>query len=261
MYKNKLVIDSHTHVWPDEIAPRAVEFLKRYYGLEWECGGTAAELEKSMAESGVDISIAFSVATRPGQVENINTFLSGVQNKKIIALGAMHPEYTDYKNEMQRIRALGLSGVKFHPDFQDFPIDDLRAMRIYEEIGDNMPIVFHLGDEKSDNSAPKRLANVLDQMPYLKVIGAHMGGWQRWEEAERYLIGRDIYLDASVSIPWIKDNFVRVVREHGAEKVLFGSDFPAVSQKTELSRYEDLEFTEQELELILAGNARRIFGL
>ena len=261
MYKDNFVIDSHTHVWPQTIAPRAVDFLEGYYDLPWECGGTAADLEKSMTESGVDISVAFSVATSAAQVQNINNFMSMLQNERIVALGAMHPEFAGYKDEIRRIKELGLKGVKFHPDFQGFKIDDISAMRIYEEIGDNLPMVFHLGDEKSDNSAPLRMANVLEQMPYLKVVGAHMGGYKSWDESVRHLIGRDIYLDTCVSIPWLGADFTKMVREHGAEKILFGSDFPAVSQKTELARYDDLDFTEQEIELVLSRNAKKVFGI
>lgn len=258
-------IDIHAHVFPENIASKAVTSLEAYYNFKWGGNGLLSDLGASMEESGVEKSVIFSTATKVTQVDSINNYISGLcsSDSRFIGFGTMHPDYSDIRGAIARFRELGLRGLKLHPDFQQFDIDDPRMFKIYEEIGDTMPILVHLGDENVDYSAPRRLARVLDAMPELNVIGAHFGGYCRWEEAEKYLIGkRKLYLDPSSCFHKMSyEEGRRIVRAHGAEHILFASDYPAVRQKKAIEDVMKMQLTQEENELIFYKNACKLLGI
>jgi predicted TIM-barrel fold metal-dependent hydrolase len=255
--------DVHAHVFPEELAPKAVAFLEDYYGSKWSGRGTVADLSESMRRYSVERAVIFSSATKAEQVRNINDFLNSEADKsegRMIALGTLHPDTPDVDAEIERIRLKGLRGIKFHPDFQSVAIDDIRMLRIYEKIGDTLPIIFHTGDKTSDFSSPQRLAGVLDKMPFLRVIAAHFGGYSRWDEARECLIGRDLYIDTSSSLPLLSaEEAAEMVRKHGADRVLFASDYPAASYEKAIKDVLDLGLTEDDNEKIFFRNAETLF--
>lgn len=175
----------------------------------------------------------------------------------------MHPAYKNFKDEFKRMRELGLQGIKFHPDFQQFAIDQKEMMPIYEAIGPDMPILFHVGDKRFHNSNPAQLAKMLDSISGLTVIAAHMGGYSQWNEAWEKIIGRkDVYVDISSTIGHISpEETAKMVRAHGADRVLFASDYPAVSQKQAIADVLSLNLSPEENELIFHKNAERLFHL
>lgn len=260
MYK---IIDCHAHIFPDKIAEKAVSNLVNYYRMPWSGNGTLEQLLKSAEDSGIYKVVVFSTATKPEQVESINTYIAEQRDEKLIGFGTLHPDYKAFKSEIERIISLGLRGVKLHPDFQGFPIDDEKMLPIYEELSaKKLPVLIHTGDENSDNSAPKRLSRVLDAFPSLTVIAAHLGGYMRWEEAEEYLIGRNVFLDTSSTLCRISPKRAgELIKKHGAEKVLFGTDYPARLHEEELAAFMEIPLTVQEREKILALNAIKLFNL
>ena len=256
--------DVHNHIFPANIAAKAVGQLEEYYGFHWAGTGEEEDLLRSLQQGGIGKSVIFSCVTKASQVRTINDYISSLQNKYpglFLGFGSMHPEFDAVPEELQRMKDLGLKGVKFHPDFQQFPIDDPRMMRIYEAIGDSMIMLFHLGDPKTDYSAPERLARVLDRLPEAKIIAAHMGGYQVWERAERALAGRDLYFDISSTIPHAGVETVRrLVLKHGAEKVLFASDYPAISHEQAIADVLSLGLPDDMLEKIFYRNAETLLG-
>lgn len=257
-----MIIDFHAHVWPDSLAERAGSNVGEYYNIPVNCIATYDGLVKTMADNGADKSVIFSVATSKAQVAKINDFLNSFQSDKIIVFGAMHHEFADYKAEICRMKKMGFKGIKFHPDFQGIAADDIRLMRIYEEIGDEMIILHHAGDKVSDFSAPKRFANILDQMPHLRMVAAHLGGYQRWEDSINYLCGRDIYFDTSSCLDFMShEKFLEIIRLHGSKKVLFGTDFPLIEQKDEIARLKNVGLTDEELADVLGENAKRLLNI
>ena len=160
------------------------------------------------------------------------------------------------------MQSLGLKGVKIHPDFQDFDIDDSRMWPIYEAIGDRFIVLFHVGDIKSQASRPLKLAKVLNAFPHMRVIAAHLGGWSRWDEARECLLKREIYIDTSSTF-WClsKEEIVSLIRFHGVEKVLFGTDYPMISHKNEIANFLSLPLKEWEQERILYTNGRQLLDL
>ena len=257
--------DIHAHVFPVTLAEKAVGWLESYYGYRWEGRGVTDDLLKSMEESSVRRAVVFSSATKPTQVRDVNDFLARVQREnaeRFFAFGTLHPDYGDLRGELERIRELGLHGLKFHPDFQHFAIDDPRMFRIYEAVGDTLPMLFHVGDRTSDLSAPRRLAAVLDAMPGLRVVAAHFGGYAQWEEARRCLIGRDLWIDTSSTLPLLPvDEAARMARDHGIDKVLFASDYPAVRHRRAIDDVLSLGFTPEENEKVFHRNAERWLGI
>lgn len=257
--------DIHAHVFPVSLAEKAVDYLEAYYGFRWEGKGTSGDLLASLDGSSVRRAVIFSSATKPTQVRDVNDFLAKTQREvpgRFFAFGTLHPDYGDLGGELARIRELGLHGLKFHPDFQHFAIDDPRMLRIYEMVGDTLPMLFHVGDPASDLSAPRRLAAVLDAMPELRVVAAHCGGYRAWEEARRCLIGRDLWIDTSSTLPHLSvAEAAQIAREHGIDRVLFGSDYPAARHRRAIDDVLKFGFTPEENEKIFHRNAERLLGL
>lgn len=258
-------IDMHAHVFPDNVAPKVVSQLEAYYNMVWRGNGTISDLVASMKESEIDKTVIFSTATKVSQVKTINDYISGMcrDNGEFIGFGTMHPDYPEIEEEINRFSAIGLRGLKLHPDFQEFNIDDPKMFRIYEAVGNKMPILIHVGDENQDYSAPRRLAAVLDKMPELTVIAAHLGGYCRWQEAQECLFGRrNVYLDVSSCFHKISHaEGRRMIRLHGADRVLFASDYPAVRASDAVSDVLKMELSSEENELIFYKNAEQLLKI
>ena len=261
------VIDSHCHIYPEKIAAKAVAGTDRFYDTVAACLGTPADLLEVNAEAGIDHSIVQSVATTPKQVQSINEFIAAAvaaAPERLTGLGTLHPNSDCLREDVEHLISLGLKGVKLHPDIQDFKVDDYRCLKIYElceEFG--LPILMHTGDKRYDNSNPNRLIPILDIYDRLTIIGAHFGGWSIWEEASRVLCDKpNLYVDCSSSMPWISDEkTVEIIRRYGAERVLFGTDYPMWSPVKELARFMTLPLSDSEKRVILSENAVRLYGL
>ena len=263
---NYPIIDSHCHVYPDKIASKAVEAIGNFYDLSMYYDGRYSTLIDHGSAIGVRHYVIFSVATTPHQVHTINTFIAqtvGNSGGLMTGLGALHPDSDDIERDIDEIISLGLKGVKMHPDFQRFNIDDKKCYKIYEYCQGKLPVLLHTGDSRYDYSNPTRMKRVLDDFPNLTVIGAHFGGWSCWEEAAEKLSGYDnFYVDCSSSFDWLTAEESReLVRKYGADHVLFATDFPMWNHKTELERFMNMNLTDKENELILYKNAIRLFSI
>lgn len=258
------IIDAHAHIFPEKIAERAVGSIGEFYGITMSCTGTCEDLVDHGKEINVVKYIVNSTATKVEQVEPINSFIADACKKFdcFIGLGTIHPDVGDVEAEINKIINLGLKGIKLHPDFQDFNIDDEAAFKIYRAAEGKLPILIHMGDEKRTSSRPKRLARVLDMFKDLKVIAAHFGGYSMWDEAMECLVGRDVYFDTSSSLAFMdKAQAENIIKRHGVEKILFGTDYPMWIHKEELDRFNKLELDNNEREMILYGNAARLFNI
>lgn len=254
------VIDVHTHIWPDKIAAHAVEHVGTYYSYEMHGKGTIDDLKKSAAEAEVEKFVIHSSALKASQVETVNDATASHITADIAGFGSLHPEYPDFENEIKRIKELGLKGIKLHPDFQFFDLDDKRMYPAYDIIrAEKLPVLFHMGDEKYDYSSARRLLNVLRDFPGLTVIGAHLGGYLKWDETEELLIGKDMYMDtSSTSAKLSPERIKRIIRNHGADRILFGTDYPIVQLKEGVESFLSLGLTDEENEKILYKNAKEL---
>ncbi len=222
------VFDMHVHVFPDAIAKKAAGNTGKYYGVTMYADGTWGAFQKSLAkEPRIQKCLIHATATKPTQVEHVNEFVASLTNDRLLGFGSMHADYENIEAEIDRMLALGLRGIKLHPDFQGFHADDDKAMRIYAAAEGRLPVLFHVGDPKSDLSAPRRIRNILDTFPKLTIIAAHLGGYGTWDESEKYLVGQNVYFDTSSSVEFMDKARARyLIEAHGVEKCLFGTDFP-----------------------------------
>ncbi len=263
------IVDSHCHIYPEKISLRAVEAVEEFYdGLPREpWDGTAAELVRSGRDAGIGHFVVFSVATSPHQVSSINRFIArSVQESGgcMTGLGAMHLDSDDFDRDLDEAQALGLKGVKLHPDIQRFCADDPRAMAIYSRCeARGLPVCIHAGDRRYDYSNPERMARIAETFPELTLIAAHLGGWSVWEEASLALARYpNVLVDCSSSLYWLEKDTARdIIRRYGADRVLFGTDYPFWPQKLELKDLFSLGLTEDELADICWRNAARLYGL
>lgn len=254
---NLQIIDIHTHIWPENLAPRAVSHVGDYYSYEMHGKGTLEDLKESAKEAGVEYFVIHSSAPKASQVEDVNTNAALNITDKIAGFGTLHPEYDNFEKEIDRIISLGLKGIKLHPDFQFFNIDDPRMYDAYEIISHKgLPVLFHMGDVNYDYSSAKRLSKLMSDFPKLICIGAHLGGHLKWDEAEEFLIGKNLYLDcSSTSRKLPQSEIKRLIRLHGADKILFGTDYPIERHKEAIDNFFRLGLTDDENEKILFLNA------
>lgn len=253
----------HAHIFPEKVAAKAVAATGNYYGIQMTRSGTVDDLLDSGRRIGVNKYIVHSSATIFRQVQPINDFVCSVQSShpELIGFATLHPGLADVRGEVDRIISIGLKGVKLHPDFQNFNIDDEDMMPIYEAIEGRLPVLIHMGDVNSNASSPLRLARILDKFPGLVVIAAHFGGYQMWNLSTEHLIGKRLYMDTSSSLAFISPaKAVDMIRKHGVDKMLFGSDYPMWDHKEEFERFLRLELTEEERRAILFNNTERLLS-
>lgn len=258
------VIDAHCHIYPDKLALRATQNTEAFYdGLHAFADGTVSMLLSSGEKAGISHFIVQSVATAPEQVSGINRFIAArakASGGRMTGLGTLHPESAHLQEDVDEIIALGLHGVKLHHDVQGYKIDDPRCLKIYELCEGRLPILMHTGDHRYDLSNPNRLLPVMRRFPNLTVVGAHLGGWSVWQDTEVLRDLPNLYVDTSSCFPFCgTEPILPIMKRYGAQKILFGTDYPLWSPEAELHAFMSLPFTAEEQRLILFENARRIF--
>lgn len=261
-----MIIDIHAHIFPDKIALKAADSIEKFYEIVPMSGdGTVDTLLRFGDEAGIDKFVVHSVATTPAQVENINNFIiSSVQAHpdRLIGFASIHPDYENIPSEVDRVIEAGLKGIKIHPDFQKFLLDEDKAMPLYEAIEGRLPLLVHTGDYRYEYSKPERMARVMDKFPKLEVIGAHFGGWSEWDDAARILADRGIYVDCSSSLYALTpERAAELIHIYGADHVFFGSDYPMWNPGEELKKFNKIALTDEERELILHKNLERLLKL
>jgi predicted TIM-barrel fold metal-dependent hydrolase len=251
------IIDSHAHIYPDKIATKAAAGIGRFYGLPMRHDGTVGSLLASGQKAGISKYVVQSVATSPEQVPKINEFIAqaAAAHEEFIGFAAMHQDTADPEAALDHSERLGLRGVKLHPDLQGFVFDDPKMDRLYAAMEGRLPLLLHAGDNRKDFSGPRRIAAVLDRFPKLDVICAHFGGYFEWDEAARILAGRRLWVDTSSSLPFIGPERGReLVEVFGAERVVFGTDYPVWDAEEELARFYAMNLPNEQLEMILYKN-------
>ena len=253
------ITDAHAHIFPDKIAEKATESISHFYDLPMQYHGKVAEMLENGAAAGIDSFLICSPETSVGQVHSINAFLAScaAAYPMCTAFGTLHPASETMEEDFRQLQELHLKGVKLHPDFQNFPIDDPAAYPMYDMIQESgLPILMHMGDARSDLSHPIRLKMVLRQFPRLRIIAAHLGGWGRWKDACKYLHADErLRFDTSSSLPFLPPEEVRkMIRHYGAENCFFGVDYPMWDYAEELEHFFALQLTHTENAGILSEN-------
>ena len=257
--------DAHAHIYPGKIAEKATASVGDFYHIPMHNVGLPHVLAQRGGEAGIDRFLVCSVATKVEQVRSINQFIQEKCEKypQFIGLGAWHQDITDISGEIDDIQARGLRGIKLHPDFQKFMIDDPKMLDVYKEAHRRgLPVLFHTGDSRTEFSSPHRLMNVIDKLPDFTCIAAHLGGYSEWEEARRELSGTNVYIDTSSSLFKISPEEAKENIAHfGVDHTMFGTDFPMWDPKEELERFFALGFSQEENQAMLYDNFARLFQL
>lgn len=265
-----MVIDFHTHIFPDEIAKRTIVSLESKSGIIATTDGTIDGLLMSMDKSGVDLSVILPVVTKTSQFESVNKFAAFINEKykgRLLSFGGIHPDTNDYKRDIKKIKELGLKGIKIHPDYQGVMIDDIRYKRIIEFASENdLIIVTHAGIDiglpTPVHCPPDKMRKVLDEIKPDKMVVAHYGGWKQWEEVLEYLAGQNVYFDTAFTFGFIEDEmFLKVLEKHNLEKVLFATDSPWSDAKKDIEQLKKLITDKNKIESILYKNAKKILKI
>lgn len=258
-----LIYDAHTHIFPDKIAEKATASIGAFYESPMYSPAATTRLLEAENAAGISRCLVCSSAVTAGQVESINTFIAGecAAHPEFLGFAAMHPDYENIAEELDRAVSLGLHGVKFHPDFQKFDIDDPKALPMYREIAKRgLPVLFHTGDNRYDYSAPTKVQTVMRQIPDLVCIGAHFGGYRRWDEALSLDKNPNLYFDTSSSLTVIdRDLAKRMIDKFGPQQFLFGTDFPMWNPTEERERFFSLGLSDEENEQICHKTFERLF--
>ncbi len=262
-----MVIDCHTHVWPDTIAARALG--PAVPDLPRHGDGRVATLLESMTEAGVDRSVCLGVADGPTRVAGTNRFAASLDAGRLIGFGSIHPDCNP-DELVGSLRAAGLKGVKIHPLFQHYSLDDPRLGAILEAIGDEFIAIVHFGPAGGTPVAehsfcsPDKVAYLVRQFPRLKLVACHFGGFRMLTEAEELVIGLSVYLDTAwpPSLATLdRERIRRLIQRHGPDRVVFGSDWPVASQAAEIAAVEALGLGATDTEAVLGGNMARLLGV
>ncbi len=270
-----MLIDFHTHTFPEKIAARTIEVLqsntmrveKKYTPNYTDA--TVSGLLKSMDEHGVDVSVVLPIATAPKQTNTINTVAAATNNiDRLFSFGSLHPMQEDWESVLYDIAEKGLKGIKLHPEYQQFYIDSPESiciLKLCEKLG--LLVTLHagrdIGIEPPVHCEPERLRKVMDwEISGENIIAAHMGGWRLWDDVEKWLVGTPVRFDtAYVSLDMDIVQFERIVREHGVDKVLFATDSPWESPEMTVKYINSSGLNDAEKSMIFADNAKKLLKI
>lgn len=268
-----MIIDFHTHAFPEKIAARTLEILvgncEKVSGfpLEKHTDGTARGLIEVERRAGVDLAVVLPIVTNPKQSETINRVAKETNeaNCGLYSFGSLHPSDPDALSWVDRLAEDGFKGIKLHPEFQNFYADE--AIEIYRRAANyGMIVILHTGKDAGYpppvHATPDMLLRVIDKVPDLKLVAAHFGGWSMWDEVSEKLVGTPIYFDTAYIADFIDRDLVRdIIKAHGAEKILFGSDCPWEDPAHTLEFLRSLGLGKETLDLILGENAAGLLGI
>ncbi len=264
-----MIIDFHTHYFPDRIAEKAMAVLSQEAKHDNIVPCTKATLEdniRHMKASGVDKMVALNIAVVPKQERSINEFVIATNNEHIIPFGSAHPESDNWEQELSKLAAAGIKGVKFHPEYQKVNADDPRWYPIYEFCTyHNLIMILHCGYDtafvNTRRATPSMMAKLVKMFKGSRFVCAHMGGMLMWEDVLSYLAGLPLYLDTSMCDGWLAPQLAkRIISKHGAENVLFGSDMPWGRESANIAYIESLNLGTVPTTGILGENALRLLS-
>lgn len=265
-----MIIDFHTHIFPDNIAAKTIAALSSAANIEATTDGTIHGLLDSMNRADIDLSVIQPVVTKPEQFESVNRFAQDINENykgRLLSFGGIHPDCDDYRHKLNQMKEAGLIGIKIHPDYQKVMIDDVRYMNIIEyanELG--FIILTHAGIDigmpEPIHCPPDKLRKVIDKIKPSKFVLGHYGGWKQWQEVYEYLAGEDVYLDTAFTFDYIKqDMFLKILEKHGCDKILFATDSPWSNAAKGINYLNNLPLPQEIKDDILGNNAMKLLQL
>lgn len=266
-----MIIDFHTHAFPDFLAEKAIPVLEQKGGSAARGSGKVSDLLSKMSIDGVDIAVVHSIATKPKQEHSVNEFAkSMLQNKHLVPFGSVFPGSETFKEELKSLKEAGVKGVKLHPEYQQFYLDSPEALSVFDECQKlGLIVSFHAGEDigypPPIHAEPSRINNVVRMFPSLTFLAAHFGGYGIWEDVAQSLEAHDnLYLDTSMTATVAKldtKTALRIISQHGVEHILLGSDMPWERESVSIEKVKSYGLSYDDTELILGKNAARLLKL
>lgn len=260
------IYDVHAHIYPDAIALKAADSIGDFYRLKIAHNGKVRVLLEENEKAGIHHSVVHSVAITWERAEKINHFIADTvkeHSSRFTGFATAHPDDPQIISTLEEAKNIGLKGLKLHPDFQHFNIDDQSAYPMYEWAeANNFPLIVHTGDTRYTTSRPEKMAKVLKDFPNMQVVCAHLGGWSQWEEAYKVLAScENAWIDTSSSLYALDPVTAKnIIKQYDLKRVLFGTDYPMWNPKEELERFFRLNLSSSETEDILANNTKRLLA-
>lgn len=262
-----MIIDFHTHFYPEKIVERALATAREKANLEPALNGTRSDLIRSMQHAGIDYAVALPLVTNPGKGAGLIKWAAGENTPPIIMLGSVHPRDAEFAETLQQAQAAGFSGIKVHPEYQSFSFDEEALDPVWSMISDmGLFLITHAGEDAGFappfHSNPPSLRKLHERHPKLKLVLAHGGSWKMWDEVKEYLTGCNIYYDlAFVGETLPRQQYRELIELLGVERCLFGTDSPWCDQVHALELLHDTKIGSAAEEMIHAGNAVKLLNL
>ncbi|MFA5204437.1 MAG: amidohydrolase family protein [Lentisphaeria bacterium] len=261
------IFDAHTHVFPDAIAARVVAEIAGSASVTPSFDGTRTGLEALLKRTGIDGALNCPIATRPEQVPGINARAIAGNRWPVLSLGTVHQATPEPARVLEELHAAGVPGIKLHPEYQGFDLDDPRLTPVWAAcVRLGLVVVMHGGEDIAFtppcHGSPAAIRDLLAAHPGLKLVAAHFGGWRQWAGVRQMLLGKPLWLDLSFTFDYVPDaDIVEMIRRHGVARVLFASDAPWADPAAVLAAVRRLPLTPAERDAILWDNAAALFGL
>ncbi len=259
-----MIIDFHTHAFPDRIAEKAIPALASAGQVKACTTGTTESLLASMDRAGISRSVICSIATRPEQFDAILNWSQVVKNDRLIPLPSIHPDDPRCVERVYTIHKGGFAGIKMHPYYQNFFLNEKRLDPLYDALSDTgLLLVVHCGFDIAYPhircADPASVLVLQNRFPKLNLIATHFGGWKLWDEVEELLIGKQIYMEISFALQYLnKKQMLRMLNSHPPGLLLFGSDSPWTDQKECIAELQSLPLPDELLAGILGNNAQKL---
>jgi predicted TIM-barrel fold metal-dependent hydrolase len=262
-----MITDIHTHAFPDAMAERAIKTLESETDqAKAHLDGRVSSLIASMDKAGIGRSVVCSIATKPTQFDKIFDWSKQIRSERIIPLPSIHPKDPDAQAHIRQIAEAGFKGIKLHPYYQQFEVDSPAVHPIYDELcRQNLILVLHTGFDiafPQDRIVdPQRIARVIKAFPTLRLVTTHLLSWNDWDEVEKHLLGKPVYTDFSMTIPFKGTEWTKaMILRHPREYVLFGTDSPWQDQAEEIARFHAFKLGSEWEQAVLIDNAKRLLG-
>ena len=257
-------IDFHSHAFPDQLAETTIPVLEKKGNVTAALDGTISSLLDSMDRAGIDISIVCAIATRPEQFRPVLNWCQEIRSDRIVPFPSFHPESPHALDQIEEIYSLGFKGVKMHPFYQDFYLDEQRLFPFFEKLSTlGLILIMHTGfdigfprDRRAD---PRKIVAVTNRFPDLKFVATHLGAWDQWDEVGEILAGDNIYIDIAFALEFLDpQKAIDIITAHPADNILFGSDSPWADPGEVISLLKSLNLDDKLEKAILGDNARKL---
>jgi predicted TIM-barrel fold metal-dependent hydrolase len=261
------VIDFHTHAFPDHVAGKAIPFLEQEADVKAFTDGTISALLASMDGAGIETSVICSIATKPSQFTPIMEWSKNIACSRFVPFASIHPDDEDMAARVYEVKRAGLKGVKMHPYYQEYTLNESRLSGFYQAMAETgLVLISHTGFDiaypRDRIADPVRILDIVKRFPDLIFVASHLGAWEDWDMVEEHLLGSNVYMEISYTSGILPDEkIVSLLTRHNPDRLLFGTDCPWDDQQRALEHFLSLKLPDSLKEKMLCINGSRLLGL